>query len=378
MILALAMTPAGAPSPAPAASEEPTGVPEAPDARPRLRAVALRADGVDASAVADALRLRLAEVTVTTGALPASDPDAPALDLFAKVEAGASSEEVRLTLVASDGRAFDRTIELAPEQDASQRAATVARTIAVLAPGIEAGTVTPDRDDVAIPSEARDECEPCPEPLPPAELPPEPVVVPPEPPREDPPRLEIGPGVRLSVGTGLGAPREVDRFAGGGGSVDVALRLRSGAVVLAGARFVTRTGGDEDAPRTRVNRLRVLVAGGYAWRPAAGAFELESLAGLSVEPWWVRRDGERVSFDEPSPPLIGGILRLAPGGVVRRERVALRFGAFAELALAWLPRAGAGVARVSASRNGVLTPLFRVGGPEVVFGLEARAWFGVR
>lgn len=377
--MALALILAGPPGAAPedgAASS--TEVPEPADARPQLRALALRTEDIDRAALADALRLRLPGLEVTTGSLPPQDPDAPALDLFARVDSGSGPDEYLLTLVASDGRAFDRRIETAPEQDAQQRAATVARTIAVLVPGIEAGTVAPDRADVAIPDEARDDCEPCPEPQAP---PPEPetleAVPPPPPPTEEPPRVELGPRVGLALATGLGSPGDVDRFAGAGPALGFAVRLRSGALVVAGARFITRTGGDDDGPRTRVSRLRVHVAGGYVWRPR-GAFELESLAGISVEPWWVHRDGSRVSFDDASPPLVGGMLRVAPGGRWQRERVAIRVGAFAELALAWLPRAGAGVARISARRSGALVPLFRMGGPEVVFGLETRVWLGVR
>ncbi len=106
--------------------------------------------------------------------------------------------------------------------------------------------------------------------------------------------------------------------------------------------------------------------------------ELAALVGVAVEPWLVLEDGDRVDFGAAELPTLGGWARVAPGWLVRNESesIAARIGAFAELDIAYVPSAD-GIVAVSDQEGRQLYPMFRVGGPELAFGLQARLWFPV-
>jgi hypothetical protein len=128
-------------------------------------------------------------------------------------------------------------------------------------------------------------------------------------------------------------------------------------------------------------RLRGAATVGYLHRRAR--FELLASAGLSFETWRVRQAGDGVYYAEPGadtrPLLIGALARAAPGvRLTRGRRVALRLGAWLELAGSWLPTGAA--ARLARTRHDGQppTPVFALGGLELAIGLELAAWFTLR
>lgn len=347
---------------------------EAP--RTTLSGILLRTEGVDETALRADLALRIPEIPITPHAqaeVPPPNSGAPVV--FVDVRRGTQENRYDLTLVVSDGRAYDRVVKVDAGATVAENRRTLARNVANLVAAIEAGTVAPDRADVPIPPpEPPPSTEPVACPEPPACPEPRP------PPAEVPaPRFEVGPRISLGALIGLGPPTDTDRFAGWGGSLGLGFRLHNGVVLVAAFRALGRRHALGDS----LLRMRVSVGAGYAWRPhndPAAHFELEALGMLHAEPWMVLREGSRAPLvNEPPSAAFGGSLRVAPGYRFRSAsgRVSGRVGLWAELGASFVADAGAAVAKVTVQTRQGSRPMFRVGGPEVAGGLETVLWFGV-
>jgi hypothetical protein len=290
--------------------------------------------------------------------------------VFAELAGASTTGEVRLAVILQDGRSYERSFTA----DATDRVHSMATTLANTLAAIREERIEPTRKDVAIP-------EPEPEPAPPREV----VPAPTEPIASAPPtstpapvvapptirRFELGltPSGSLLVGLGPGG---VSGPSGGAG-LDIDLRVPVGALVSIGLRHQTR--GDEVA---RVHRFAVHVAGGYSLR--LRSFELRTIAGLVIEPWFVSEAGEvrnlRNEDGDRAGPLVGGLVSLSPGWFYRRRddsSVALRLGLRALLQIANLTSGGIGNVRVVQSSG--VEEIARVGGVELVLGADATFWF---
>ena len=282
-----------------------------------------------------------------------------------------------ITLITSDGRAYDRT--LPAEQVQSVRA--VAGVLANLVYATEAGETQPDRTEVPIPPPQPAEPHPEPEPPPKSEPPPKPAAKPtPKPtPKETPRRWELGLAPSGGVIVGI-APRTTgSALAAGHGALAIDLRAPIGALVSAGVRVGGRVQDPLALVRTRVD----LGAGwDFRWRHA----ELALVGAMSVELWRARMDGSNVALeidgdDTKRPVLLGGFARVSPGWYVpakRRGAPSLRLGARVDAGgSAALGRGGhtidIGVEQADGSREGAL----RLGGLELCAGLELVLWFGL-
>lgn len=331
---------------------------------PRIGVAILRADELDQPALARALQLRSPRLTLVAAGEEA--PPAAAGELRAYIEVRRREPAlVDLTLILPDGRAWLRPVEVDPDAPTRPIAGALANLIA----GIEDESVAPDRKDVAIPQAL---VEPPPEPeiveRPPAQdtTPPTPA---PEPP--PPPRWQLGPGLRLGATLGLAAPDPGLHGLGFGGGLDA--RSPRGLLLALDLQLLARPLG-----QYLVTRTRIAVGVGYALR--RGNFEVPAALLVGVEPWRLRRDGERVgqidSKDGPPRPLLGAGLRLSPGysapvGKSARLRVGLRL----ELWTSGQPhRGGLGKARLLLPDG---PPDISVGGPELHLGLEIGLWFDV-
>ncbi len=330
----------------------------------------LRASGVDGDALLEAVALR-----VKSARWAHFGPDAASADdgLTAVVQLGRQDpalQSYELTIIVSDGRAYDRPIDTRGIED-KERVRLVASNVANLIAGLEAGTVAPDRSDVPLPEPSPavvcPEVPPCPAPQPlpeaaPTPSPPAPATV--------PAVAELSVYGGLPVVLGLGAPADADRFSAWGGTVGVALRLRRGATVA----LDIRPGGRGTLGGVRLVRGRIGVGAGYTFR--RGAFELSALGLAVVEPWVVRVDGARAVFVAGSAQrrlVLGGAAHLAPGLRVELRRTALRVGPFGELSFSGSAAGGFAVPRVvlpseEASR-------IRIGGLEAVVGMQVAVWF---
>lgn len=344
-----------------------------------VSAVRLRVEGTDLEALSDALALRLPKVRLVVHDREPLDLAPTQTAVFVDIRpASGAKGSFALTLVVTDGRAYDRTVATAGADSPDDVRRLLATNIANLVAGIEAGTVRADRENVPIPPPPV--AKPCPT-CPPAE----PVVCPPgttvgdtTPPPIPPPPLEVGFDVAGAAVLGLGQPDDADRFVGAGGGAGVRLRHRSGFVVHLDARVLGR-GSDYGH---NILRTRVGVGLGYVWR--RNAFELETTAAFVVEPWSLRADGSKDALATPAAeatkpgPLLGGVLRIAPGFRIQRSPdLALRVGPRLELASGATLGDGGRVAELDVIDNGRLTAIGRVGGVELSLGAEVVVWFGV-
>lgn len=362
LLVAPATTTASAPVSTPAG--------EAP-ARASTLPVLLRVPADDFEPLRAAIEARLPTVRVL--AHRASTVQSLTGQEFVYAELAAAGADVRLVVILQDGRSYERTFTA----DATDRVHSMATTLANTLAAIREERIEPTRKDVAIP-------EPEPEPAPaPAVVPAPTRPVATTPVREPPPvvapppvirRFELGltPSGSLLVGLGPGG---VSGPSGGAG-LDVDLRLPVGALVSVGLRHATR--GDEVA---RVHRFAVHVAGGYALR--VRSFELRTIAGFVVEPWFVSENGDvrnlRNEDGDRAGPLLGGLVSLSPGWFYRKREsstVALRLGLRAQLELTNLASGGVGRVRVVQSTG--VEEIARVGGVELVLGADATLWFTLK
>lgn len=387
---------------------------DAPATTDAVDTVVLRVQGLDPAALRAALSRRRPDLTVRD--------DAPAdAARSAFVEVVATSPDVTLDVVLADGRAYRRTLR--PGNAPGERAA--ARLLVQLLAAIAERRAEPERRDVPIPAWTRDSLEDARPPEAPTAVPeagadPSPARVPdppaaalspanvPDPPPAaaaspsltdpppaqpaDPPQtpaerpatkpgtsrgpLELGLAADFSAVLGLTPPRDVSALRGLGGALHLDLRLPRGLVIGLAARGLAR-GADGFV----LARLRGAASLGHLYRRKR--FELLTSAGLSFETWRVRQAGDGVYYAEPGadirPLLIGGLVRVAPGvRLTPGRRVALRLGAWLELAGSVLPTGAA--ARLSATEHdsNAPRPLFGLGGLELAMGVELAAWFTLR
>jgi hypothetical protein len=349
---------------APASGSTPTSE----SAPTRVSRARLSIAGTPPDAFASALALRLPGVELV-GHDQSVGPST-GLDVFVDVRA-TTPHTFAITIVAADGRAFDRTIDTDPAATSDDVTRLLASHVGNLVAGIEAGTVEADRRDVPMPPPEpapAPVCPKCPEPPPPQTAPqaPEPLV---------PPRIEIGMHAQLGAILGLGAPTDTDRFSAWGGDLGLRLRAKNGLVALVEARVV----GRETAYEQRLVRTRVGLGIGYAWRGAH--VEIETLALATVEPWTLRSEGARATFEDDRRirPLLGGALRFVPGLLVQPSpRVRMRVGPKIELAFSSAIGDEGEVIQLVVDDGTRDVPIGRLAGLELDLGVELVLWLDPR
>ncbi|MCB9565921.1 MAG: hypothetical protein H6710_01630 [Myxococcales bacterium] len=364
-----------------------------PDAEGRRR-VLLHARGVPAEAIADALALRAPDLDVVVASDRDAIRDAPSIPL---VIVRPGPEGHAITVVLSDGRAFDRHV---PE-DSTQGPRVIASALANLLAAIAEERVSADRRAVSAASEleaagepaeglelgdglepAEPEPEPAPEPEPEPEPAPEPEPEPePEPAPAPAPTWTLGPELVPLALLLPGAASESGVLGGGGLLVAATARSPRGARVGVDLRALWR--GREELV---LHRYRVAVHGGYEL--TRGRLALTGDAFFGVEPWLLRKEGERVGLgaagtSDPRRTALAIGLRLSPALdlAVGRERDAhLRLGGWLELGYAGVIDNGLSGVRLSlpGDDGSSATPIFRVGGVELSVGLALALRLGLR
>ncbi len=298
---------------------------------------------------------------LTRAELDPDDPDADAPEVAVTVT-------LRLTMIQSDGRAYERELET-PQGDARAVALVLANTLAA----IEEEAITPDRVQVTLPAPGS----PAPEfdmsiktHQNRAEEEEAALVVPaprsPAPAPALPPRLELGLDLSPSFAAVLG-PGSIQGLSGGGGELRLSTRFPVGASAALGLRLLTR-----GVDTVRALRARVTLGGGYVLR--LGEVEFAALAGFTVEPWTTLGAPTPTGARDSPPVLLGGLAsasvgyRLAPRA---RPHLRLRVGGRLELSGSALP-SGLAVELVDARTDALLLGL---GGFELLLGLDVALWF---
>lgn len=360
--------------PAPAPAVTPPASPPAAT-QVTVEILRVRTAGLDTDAFARELALRLpAARIVGHDADPATTPG---FTVFVDVQRDGSSAWA-LTLVASDGRAYDRRVAADASSSADDVVRLLAGNVGNLVAAIEAGTVAHDRNDVPIPAPAvaTPACPACPQPKPPAPCP-EPTITTAA--TAAPPAvLELGLGIAPSLAIGLGEPDDADRFTAAGGDVALWLRHRSGALVGAEVRVL----GRKLAFDTSIARTRIGIGVGYAWR--RGSFELTSTAAIGIEPWSVRVAGSRSDLGDTEgeartgAPLLGGGIRIVPAHRFEIGGVGVRIGPRVEVAASSAIGDGGRVAQLFVDDGGALTSIGRIGGWELGVGVDVVVWIPLR
>ncbi|HWB76638.1 MAG TPA: hypothetical protein VG755_16850 [Nannocystaceae bacterium] len=349
----------------------------APDAAAHIQLARLRVRDVDAQRFEAALALRLPDVKLVP-----HDREAPALGdgalaVFVDVGRSATPDAFALTIVVSDGRAYDRVVAVEPGAPSDDVTRLLASHVGNLVSGIEAGTARPDRENVPMPVEPIAPVEPlrCPAPPPakPCPAPAKPATPIP------PPTVELGvDGAAVAI-LGLGRPGDSDRFAAWGGGVGLHMRHRSGASVLVDVRVSGRALPFD----LRMARARVALGVGYVLR--VRSFELESTVAFTVEPWFLRHEGAESSLADrngsgrDAEPLLGGFVRLVPGHVFRvKDELQLRIGPRFELGASSAAGDHGRVAQLQIVQGDTRVEAGRVGGIELALGLDVTLWIGIR
>jgi hypothetical protein len=358
----------------------PTGTvaPPAPpqgDHRVAVETIRLRTDGVDAAAFARELALRVPSARIVE---PQADA-ATAGGFTVLVDLRRDADDAwSLTVVTSDGRAYDRRVAADASSTADDTIRLLAGNVGNLVAAIEAGTARPDREDVAmpLPTPLVPQCPACPPPKPPSPCPEPPTATAPTRPR--PPRFEIGIGAAPTIAIGLGEPDDTDRFVGAGGAIGVSWRDRTGALLGAEVRVL----GRKLAFETSVLRTRIGLDVGYAWR--RGGFELAATAGLGIEPWSVRAAGSRRRLGDADGdartqrPLVGGNLRIVPAHRFELRGASLRVGPRLELSASSAIGDRGRVAQLVVVDGDDLVGFARIGGWELGVGVDVTVWIPVR
>ena len=373
MLAALLAALVAAPAPASAEAADPAAPETQTDAaRTVLTRGYLRATGTSRDDLVEALVLRVPHL----GFEPfeaATDPTSEGLAAFVELHLETEPADPEmvvfgLTIVISDGRAFDRRIEARPDDQETSR--LLASTTANLLIAIEAGTVEPDRGDVPIPV-AEPVCPTCECPQPVVCPVPEPAPEPePEPEPAPPPRLELGLAAYPSTVLGLGRPEQADRFAATTATVGLHGRLRNGAFF--GAEF--RMGGRREPAGGALLRFRAALGGGYHLR--RGSWSLGASAWATIEPW----SFQGAELDPAPAPLFGIAARLQPALVVPRvgdRPLTLTLGPVFEMAGSAMFDGRPEVGLVTVAADGVDISNTRVGGAEFTTGFFATLWFGL-
>jgi hypothetical protein len=266
----------------------------------------------------------------------------------------------RLTIILSDGRAWDRDVDVAGEQTARVLAVEIANLVAA----IEDDRVEADRADVPVPLA---EPEPAPAPAPATDREIVPAAASPS---AAPPAWEIGVPLHGAVVLGLGPPGEPQAPAAAGAGLGLSVRAPSGLLLGVDGRVGGRSRDD-----FALLRGRVVFGAGYGLR--RGPFALDVRGGLGVEPWSVRRQGraqavESVQTGAPAPGtlLVAGIFA-APGVAVPAGPIRLAFSLWSELCYGGVVDGGLVAAHVQwQPAAGRPQSLFRLGGLELALGLS--------
>lgn len=358
-----ASTPSSSPSPAPAAAARATTV----------EVLRLRSSGLDGDVLTRELGLRVPHARVV---IHDAAPPIPGFMVFVEIKPGVSPQTYELTLVASDGRAYDRTITADPSSSADDVVRLVAGNVGNLVAAIDSGSAVADREAVPIPAPALPvpvpTCPACPK-LAPAVAPVGVKELP-----QAPPTLELGVGASPMTAIGLAAPDDADRFVGAGAGLALWMRHRTGALVGGEVRML----GRRLAFDTSLLRTRIGFSVGYAWR--RGSFELATAASFAVEPWSVRADGKRSALGDPDGqarrrrPLLGGGASIIPAHRFRVGRVDVRLGPRLELSASSALGDGGRVAALLVDDAGRLRTVGRLGGWELGLGLDLVVWIPVR
>lgn len=360
----------------------------APDDAPRFRVGLLSSSGVDAEALRDALALRMPALDLRTQWTQAGG----AGRVFISVRPTPDGAAVRTEVIADDGRGYSRRVDVPPDD-----ARRIASVLANLLFSIEHQALEADVEDLEVPrtSAAEDveravsrldvpaaaetpdeaEAEPEAETEPVTEAPD--VTNTPDPPSSPPRWLAVVPlsgGILLPVG----GPRFGSLLQGGGLTLGVDAEHRGGARLGLRVRYLAREDGG-----FRLSRLRVAVGAGYGWQ--IGRLDLPLRGELSLEPWWVVFEGERLSATSLDAPASG---TLALGGGLRFEpsvRLPLNAGVLTALRLGLALGVGGSFvidegARIATVTSGLEEDddraLFRVGGLEVWLGGHVSLAFG--
>lgn len=339
-----------------------------------LLSAGLIAEGIDEPLLLEAIRLRVPHVVWAAFVAPGQSATSGAgLTAVVSVRvAAAEPERAALTIIVSDGRAFDRSIDLSGIEP-GQGPRMIATNIANIVTGIEAGTVEADRDAVPLPIAAQ-ECPACP-PVKTAPLCPEPAPRTAKANREAQPATHaIGISAGLPLVVGIAAPSDADRFAAFGIELGISARLRRGATFGVGYRLA----GRRNTAEVGVLRNRVLLGAGYTLR--RGAFELTTMLMGTIEPWMVRMQGERATFANigREQALIGLSAHVAPGirWPMRDRRRSIVLTPFVELAASASPTDDFSIPQIALP--GDEASRIRVGGVELVTGLATRVWIDLR
>lgn len=326
----------------------------------QLATIVIEAEGMDARALTDALRLRLAGRTFLDVNAPRPERGVAYVHVDRVPPA-----TIRLTLVDSTGQAYDRTLDHEPDQAVRVAAATLATLIT----SIEAGGVTPDRHDAAIP-EPQTRPEPTSEPE--VERP-EPEVAEPPP----PPTGWLGLSGAGLVVLGAVPTTEAGSLGGGGAALRGAYRSNRGALAVVDVRVLHREHRGLDG-----TRVRLAAGGGWAFRWSR--FEFPITGEVSVEPWWVRRTGSVIELDVAGAParrrpLLGLHIGLEPGWrLALPGDYAVRIGPRLGVGGSFVPEGGARTARIDVVLPGQAPqPALRLGGLEVELGASVTIWIPV-
>ena len=365
------------PSPTPVEGAASTAEPVREEASRESRSVALYVRGLPTERLLRDLALRSPKLSfeLRTGSSRGSGPETTIVLVRPRPSGFA------LTVLLDDGRAFDRDIE-APEEVAAR---VVATALANLLAAIAEERIAADRSDVDIAEELAVEdpalvrglsgstaAESASSAAPKVEATDEHGRRPSQVEDPDQERLwslgaSLLPMTILSLGAGDSSP-----LAGAGAGLNIIAEAPRGLRLGAGLRggWVGRTGHS-------LHRYRISLVGGYQLRRRGFVLAADALVG--VEPWQVRRSGERVALDlsgddssgdEPSTVALAMGLRLAPAvelAVGARERARLRLGALAEFSYSGVLVEGLRAVNIGPEGQGAI---FRVGGPELMLGLH--------
>lgn len=339
----------------------------------RFTRIRLDARGVDSGRLQRLLALRVPDTPIDRARTPLP-PDG----VYVGVDRSSPST-ARIEVVTADGRGYDRTVEVAP--DDPERA--LATELATLLAAVERGQERPDATGVRVPKTAATK----------------PATRAKEGDRSSDAKgkarssaaagaaatahstWRIGFGVAPQLVLGV-APNDVGGpLTGAGASFEgraQAPRTPSGGlVILGGMRALGNRGAG-----ISLTRLRIHALGGWLW-PLADA-EVELVGGLSIEPWWLR-DREGVlpgrSGEQVRAPLVGPLARVAAGGVVPAGPAILRIGGHLELATSFAAgpgRPAPGIVVRRGDDDDGTREAFRLGGLELVLGLDVAVTWPLR
>lgn len=334
----------------------------------RLRWLVLRSEGMDDTSLADNLSLRVPDTQIIE---PGREQDPLAADeLGGLVQVGRKGETVSLTLVLTDGRAFDREVgDLEPDPErvvASELASLIA---AALEGRIEADRI--DDETFAEQGSGPDDGDPTGD-GPGGDVPNVTEAI---------PGLELGLRFGGSLTQGLAPTGDLDRGTYGGGHLDVDLAWPRGGTLSLGFHV-----GGRSTP-LGVTRFRGAFGGGYRWQ--RGRFEWLNLARAEIEGWRLDTRAELFSGGDPvpqRPPLLGVALTTSPGWRsdlrTQRRKLGLRVGPRIDAAVRGALGNPSGAPRIRDERGAQIDDppgpvLARLGGFELSVGIEVELWFGL-